>query len=152
GSGAAQRALQQHALGGRDREDDPHVAGVPHQADPVALPQPAGAAGRARRGERVAGQEGHGGGHQERAARQPGVPPAPPEEGMSDLDPAPVARLAAELKLRPEQVLACARLLDEGATVPFISRYRKEATGTLDEVAVAAIRDGLEALRELDKR
>jgi uncharacterized protein len=43
-------------------------------------------------------------------------------------------------------------LLEEGATVPFISRYRKEATGTLDEVQVAAIRDRLEQLKELDKR
>ena len=63
-----------------------------------------------------------------------------------------LARLARELDLRPGQVAATAALLDEGATVPFIARYRKEATGTLDEVAVAAIRDRLERLRELDKR
>jgi len=43
-------------------------------------------------------------------------------------------------------------LLDEGATVPFISRYRKELTGTLDEVQVTAIRDRLQQLRDLDKR
>jgi uncharacterized protein len=43
-------------------------------------------------------------------------------------------------------------LLDEGATVPFISRYRKEVTGSLDEVQVAAIRDRVQQLRELDKR
>ena len=47
---------------------------------------------------------------------------------------------------------AVAKLIDEGATVPFISRYRKEATGSLDEVAVAAIRDRLTELAELDKR
>jgi uncharacterized protein len=43
-------------------------------------------------------------------------------------------------------------LLDEGATVPFISRYRKEVTGSLDEVQVAAIRDRVQQLRDLDKR
>jgi uncharacterized protein len=63
-----------------------------------------------------------------------------------------LAQLAAELNLRLGQVQAAAALLDEGATVPFIARYRKEATGTLDEVAVEAIREGLERLRELDKR
>ncbi|MHB8835641.1 MAG: Tex family protein [Candidatus Methylomirabilia bacterium] len=63
-----------------------------------------------------------------------------------------LAHLARELGLRPAQVAAAAALLDEGATVPFIARYRKEATGTLDEVAVEAIREGLERLRELDKR
>jgi len=62
------------------------------------------------------------------------------------------ARLARELNLRLGQVAAAAALLDEGGTVPFIARYRKEATGTLDEVAVEAIREGLERLRELDKR
>lgn len=62
------------------------------------------------------------------------------------------ALLARELGLRPGQVAAAASLLDEGGTVPFIARYRKEATGTLDEVAVEAIRAGLERLRELDKR
>jgi uncharacterized protein len=63
-----------------------------------------------------------------------------------------VSRIARELNLRPAQVAATAALLDEGGTVPFIARYRKEATGTLDEVAVEAIREGLERLRELDKR
>jgi uncharacterized protein len=62
------------------------------------------------------------------------------------------ALLAGELSLKVGQVAAVALLLDEGGTVPFIARYRKEATGTLDEVAIGAIRDGLERLRELDKR
>jgi uncharacterized protein len=61
-------------------------------------------------------------------------------------------RLARELNLRPAQVAATVGLLDGGATVPFIARYRKEATGTLDEVAVAAIGEGLGRLRALDKR
>lgn len=61
-------------------------------------------------------------------------------------------KIAAEIQVKPHQVQATIELLDGGATVPFISRYRKEATGTLDEVQVAAIRDRIEQLRELDKR
>jgi uncharacterized protein len=61
-------------------------------------------------------------------------------------------KIAQELSIAEKQVSATASLLDEGATVPFIARYRKEATGTLDEVQVAAIRDRMQQLRELDKR
>ena len=61
-------------------------------------------------------------------------------------------QIAAELGIGQAQVSATALLFDEGGTVPFISRYRKEATGSLDEVAVAAIRDRLAQLAELDKR
>ena len=61
-------------------------------------------------------------------------------------------KIAAELSITEKQVTATAALLDEGATVPFISRYRKEVTGTLDEVQVTAIRDRVQQLRELDKR
>ena len=46
-------------------------------------------------------------------------------------------KIAAELSISEKQVSATLALLDEGATVPFISRYRKEVTGTLDEVQVA---------------
>ena len=60
--------------------------------------------------------------------------------------------IAAELAVAEKQVIATIELLDEGATVPFISRYRKEVTGSLDEVQVAAIRDRFQQLRELDKR
>ena len=60
--------------------------------------------------------------------------------------------IAAELGVAPRQVAAVAALLDEGATVPFISRYRKEATGSLDEVAITTIRDRREQLADLDKR
>ncbi|MBI4551919.1 MAG: helix-hairpin-helix domain-containing protein, partial [Candidatus Latescibacteria bacterium] len=63
-----------------------------------------------------------------------------------------IAKIAHELSLTSAQVRATAVLLDEGATVPFIARYRKEATGSLDEVAITAIRDRLDQLRELDKR
>lgn len=61
-------------------------------------------------------------------------------------------KIALEMSLSPRQVEACAALLTDGATVPFIARYRKEATGSLDEVMVASIRDRLEALAELDAR
>jgi uncharacterized protein len=60
--------------------------------------------------------------------------------------------IARELGLRTPQVAATAELLAGGATVPFIARYRKEATGSLDEVAVTSIRDRLAQLEELDKR
>lgn len=55
--------------------------------------------------------------------------------------------IAHELRIRPQQVSAVAGLLAEGATVPFIARYRKELTGSLDEVAVAAIGTGWASLR-----
>ncbi|MFC3560989.1 Tex family protein [Pedobacter jamesrossensis] len=60
--------------------------------------------------------------------------------------------IAAELKVAEKQVTATVNLLDDGATVPFISRYRKELTGSLDEVQVAGIRDRVLQLRDLDKR
>src|SRR4051794_24876319 len=63
-----------------------------------------------------------------------------------------VGKIAGELKLRAAQVHATAALLAEGATVPFIARYRKEATGALDEGAVPAVRDRLAQLAELDAR
>lgn len=63
-----------------------------------------------------------------------------------------ISTIAAELALDTRQVLATAQLLEEGATVPFMARYRKEATGSLDEVAITAIRDRLCQLEELNKR
>ncbi len=61
-------------------------------------------------------------------------------------------RIAHEQNIPQRQVEAVAGLLDTGCSVPFIARYRKEATGSLDEVAVAAIRDALERHAELGKR
>jgi uncharacterized protein len=61
-------------------------------------------------------------------------------------------QIAAELHIGNAQVSATAQLLGEGATVPFIARYRKEVTGTLDEVQITDIRDRLSQLAELDKR
>jgi uncharacterized protein len=63
-----------------------------------------------------------------------------------------VVIIAQALGLPERQVAATLHLLADGATVPFISRYRKEATGSLDEVQVAAIRDRAAALEALDKR
>ncbi len=61
-------------------------------------------------------------------------------------------RIATELKIGASQVRATATLFSEGSTVPFIARYRKEQTGSLDEVAITTIRDRLAQLVELDKR
>ncbi len=68
------------------------------------------------------------------------------------MNEAHIQKIAGELKVQPRQVLATAKLFAEGATVPFISRYRKEATGSLDEVAITHIRERLLALAELDQR
>lgn len=62
------------------------------------------------------------------------------------------ARIAEELKIHPLQVMSTAQLLEEGGTVPFIARYRKERTGSLDEVKITTIRDRLEEFAEYDKR
>ncbi|MBK9471501.1 MAG: RNA-binding transcriptional accessory protein [bacterium] len=74
------------------------------------------------------------------------------QHGSPRVNATHVQAIAVELNVPARQVLATAELLDDGATVPFISRYRKEATGGLDEVAVTAVRDRLEQMAELDKR
>jgi uncharacterized protein len=63
-----------------------------------------------------------------------------------------ILKITKELNLQARQVAATAILLEEGGTVPFIARYRKEKTGELDEVQITAIRDRIEQLGELDKR
>lgn len=60
--------------------------------------------------------------------------------------------IAQELNLGAKQITTTLQLLEEGATVPFIARYRKEMTGSLDEVQIASIRDRSQQLKELDKR
>ncbi|TPK98765.1 RNA-binding transcriptional accessory protein [Mesorhizobium sp. B2-4-12] len=62
------------------------------------------------------------------------------------------AIIAAEIKARPEQAAAAIELLDEGATVPFVARYRKEATGGLDDTQLRDLAERLAYLRELDAR
>ena len=61
-------------------------------------------------------------------------------------------RLAIELAAKPVQVAAAIALLDEGATVPFIARYRKEATGGLDDIQLRLLEERLRYLRELEDR
>ncbi|MEE2025424.1 Tex family protein [Alkalimonas mucilaginosa] len=61
-------------------------------------------------------------------------------------------QIAAEISARPEQVLATIQLLDDGATVPFIARYRKEATGGLDDTQLRTLEQRLSYLRELEER
>ena len=61
-------------------------------------------------------------------------------------------RIAEELGVRPQQVAAAVALLDEGSTVPFISRYRKEVTGSLDDTQLRNLEERLRYLRELDVR
>ena len=60
--------------------------------------------------------------------------------------------LASEFSLRPQQVSAAVELLDAGNTIPFIARYRKEATGSLDDQVLRELAERLEYLRNLDKR
>ena len=66
--------------------------------------------------------------------------------------PAIEHRIAQELSVKPEQVVAAVRLLDEGATVPFIARYRKEVTGALDDTQLRTLEERLAYLRELEAR
>ncbi|MDC8803615.1 Tex family protein [Halomonas pacifica] len=63
-----------------------------------------------------------------------------------------IARLAEELAVRPQQVAATVELLDGGATVPFIARYRKEVTGALDDTQLRELDERLRYLRELEER
>ena len=67
-------------------------------------------------------------------------------------------RIAEELsalpsgRVQPQQVAAAVALLDEGSTVPFIARYRKEVTGSLDDTQLRLLEERLRYLRELDER
>ncbi len=63
-----------------------------------------------------------------------------------------ISEISATLNLNKNQIKAVSDLLDEGATIPFIARYRKEVTGSMDEVAVTLVRDHLARLEELDSR
>ena len=77
------------------------------------------------------------------------LPPNFSEKSMNEIFP---HQIAAALGLADKQVRQTLALLDEGATIPFISRYRKEATGGLDEVQVEAVRDRYEKLKETGRR
>lgn len=67
---------------------------------------------------------------------------------MADL----ISRLAQELGIRPQQAESAVRLLDEGNTVPFIARYRKEATGSLDDGKLRALEERLAFHRAVEAR
>src|SRR4051812_38543985 len=71
---------------------------------------------------------------------------------MPLLSPQVAAQIAAELALQQRQVTATLALFDEGNTLPFVARYRKEATGGLDEVQLRDVRDRAEYLGELETR
>jgi uncharacterized protein len=86
-------------------------------------------------------------------------PPSPLKgwtEAVTAPSPAPdqsvTATIAGELSVRPGQVAAAVELLDGGATVPFIARYRKEATGALDDAQLRTLQERLRYLRELAER
>jgi len=68
------------------------------------------------------------------------------------MQPTHQSTIAKELLIKESQVKAVTEFLEEGATIPFIARYRKEATGSLDEVDITSIRDRLNQLKELDNR
>ena len=63
-----------------------------------------------------------------------------------------IAQLARELDLKVTDVDAAVKLIDEGNTIPFIARYRKEATGGMDDVALRALNERLSYLRNLEQR
>jgi uncharacterized protein len=78
------------------------------------------------------------------------------EKALSDASEAstfdPIPQLVAELRLPPSGIGQVIQLMAGGATVPFIARYRKEATGGLDEVQIRAIAERAEYLTELEAR
>ncbi len=68
------------------------------------------------------------------------------------MNPAHIVKISKELNLREKQVVSTAVLLDEGSTVPFIARYRKEATQNMDEVALQKLYDLIDLHSDLEKR
>src|SRR3954468_8483162 len=87
-------------------------------------------------------------------ANPPKESPASNAQALPELEASydPVAQIATELNLAVQAVAAVSRLLAEGSTVPFIARYRKEATQGLDEVAIRAIEERRDYLVELHDR
>ena len=60
--------------------------------------------------------------------------------------------LSEELKLTEDQITKTVALMDEGNTIPFIARYRKEVTGSLDDITLRSLEDRLNYLRKLEER
>ncbi len=81
-----------------------------------------------------------------------GTTPYVPPPMADALPPVLIARVASELSLNPQQVQRTLALFDEGATLPFIARYRKEVTGGLDEVQLRDVRERAEYLKEMEER
>ena len=63
-----------------------------------------------------------------------------------------ISKLSQELNIRENQIKAAVELIDEGNTIPFIARYRKEVTGSLDDEQLRALNERLSYLRGLEKR
>jgi uncharacterized protein len=76
------------------------------------------------------------------------MPPPPAQQASRAI----AEKIAEEIGCRPQQVLATARLLDEGATVPFVARYRKEVTGGLDDIQLRLLDERLSYLRDMEDR
>lgn len=70
----------------------------------------------------------------------------------TSINPTYIRLIEASTQLRPQQIRSTIQLLEEGATVPFIARYRKEMTGSLDEVEISDIQKGYKKLQEIEKR
>ena len=87
-----------------------------------------------------------------RTFKLPAIPPPDGDVSLTEVVKQCVAAIAEELGLPRRQVEAAVELLDAGNTIPFIARYRKEATGTLDEIALRSIEDALERARALAAR
>jgi uncharacterized protein len=94
---------------------------------------------------------GQGRGHME-AMMQPGVDHLSSPSSHEDLGPLDLSRIAQDLQIRKTQVESVVQLLDEGNTIPFITRYRKERTGGLDEEALRTIQQRIAQLRQLADR
>src|ERR1051325_10228953 len=71
---------------------------------------------------------------------------------LKQLSPDILVHIAQTIGINLKSLVATIELLDEGGTVPFIARYRKEATGNLDEIQIRAAQEKLEYFRELEER
>src|SRR3954454_14754566 len=77
---------------------------------------------------------------------------SPPSATRGELHPQDLSRIAQDLQIRKVQVEAVMALLDEGNTIPFITRYRKERTGGLDEEVLRIIQERINSARQLNDR
>lgn len=132
-SAAAQPAEPEVVASGEGHAVAPDQASPPHEAPEPADPLAA------------ATSEAH-------TPPTPTLPPQPVPQVAPAPQPHDLSRLAQDLQIRRAQVEAVVQLLDDQNTVPFITRYRKERTGGLDEVAIRRIKDRITQLRDLAGR